>query len=494
MTVKYFNNYSLIKRVSFLLFLLCFIVANGQQTLTIEGKVTDADTKASLANISVTLSAPDTIVKTKTDAEGKYTFSSPLLKINKIYVLAAGADNPGYGYSDENEYFVSTYGLGTISRTYERNIKLRKSVATTQAPAPDRHVQFPFRQSVLAKPEKDTALNMWLQYLKNNPTYVVEINGNCDKKEGNKSLRIMISRARAQECIDYLATNGIPEKRMRLAGNGSNNPVVSNSAIRKIHGKDAKMAARLLNCRAEIVLKNVYFAPPPVIYVSGRVTDINTMKPLNRVLVKLTGTDGTRVTTETDSMGRYSLVVNSFSPLVTYSEVVTTLGYNALEPGEVFKITPATRDEYTYYHNFNIQKNGYEKPFMFFPVIFDSSSDRLNQIAIDSLTKVKKLMTERPGLVIEFMGDADWHETDYITLSRERAQVCVNYLVSQGIDSARFVVASRVTEAAEKDKNKSVKGIVKKQEKKTPFNRFKCNATFWIIKWDYGVIHIPDDN
>jgi outer membrane protein OmpA-like peptidoglycan-associated protein len=472
--------------LSIALLVFCVFVTNGQQSLVIEGRVTDTATSKAVSGVIVTLRASDTTVTIKTDETGKYRFTSPLLKPNKIYVVYAGNDNPMYGYAGEDEYYASTYGLDSISRTYVRNISLKQGVMNTQVQTPDRHVQFIFRYNTLNSPEKDTALNIWLQYLKSNPTYIVEINGYADRKEGDKSLRMMLSRARAQQCINYLMANGILQNRLRLMGNGTNNPVMDRKAIRKIKGKAAKLAARQLNCRAEIVLKNIFFPPPLVINVSGMVTNVNSNEPMPHALILLSGSEGTHFSTETDSLGHYRATIKNYNPLSYYEETCETPGYNSAgDIDDVFKITPQSKDETVYVHNFRIEKNGIQKPLIFSAILFDSGSIKLTRVAIDSLNSVKKLLLKEPGLVLEFMGDADWHENDYVQLASSRAHVCVNYLVSQGIDTGRFVAASRINEDGEVDKEKNTTAIVKKKERQKLFNTRKCNASFWVLRWNY---------
>jgi len=472
--------------LSIALLAFCFGIANGQQNLVIEGRVTDTATSKPIAGAAVTLRANDTTVTILTDGAGKYSFASPLLKPDKIYVVYAGNDNPMYGYAGNDEYYASTYGLGKSSRVYERNISLKQGVLNAQVPTPDRHVQFIFRQNTLASPEKDTVLNMWLQYLKSNPTYIVEINGYADRKEGNKSLQIMLSRARAQQCINYFVANDILQSRLRLTGNGDNNPVMDRKAIRKVKGKEAKLAARQLNCRAEIVLKNIFFPPPLVINVSGMVTDINSNRPVANAIILFKGSESTNFIMKTDSLGHYSATIKNYNPLSFYKETCQTPGYNpANDIDDVFKITPQSKDEPVYVHNFRIEKNGIQKPLIFSPILFDSGSIELTRVAMDSLASVKKMLLQNPGLVFEFMGDADWHEENYVQLSWSRAHACVNYLVSQGIDAARFIANSRVTVEAEEDKEKTTKAIVKKKERQKLFNKSKCNASFWVLRWDY---------
>jgi len=466
-------------------FLVFVSLVQAQTNIVIKGTVTDVATGKSLAGAIVTLQSNDTLVNTVADDKGNYLFSSPLVKPDKVYVLYARNNSPLYGYYDTNECFASTYGLGNNPRVYVRNIVLKQNGNGTYAMPPQASVHFNFDDNTVMNPQRDSALNAWAKYLIDNPTAIVEIEGYTDSKERDSKFQLMLSMARARDCINYLMSKDIQSSRLRLAGNGKANPVMTRKAIRKLKGKAAKQAARLQNCRAEISLKNMFFVPPAVITMKGLVTDINTSAPVANALVFFSGSDGARVSANTDSSGRFVCTVKNFNPLAFYTVVVDATGYNPSDLDDVFKINPQSNDVPVYSHHFRIEKNGYEKPFVFAPILFDSGSATLNQPAIDTLNKVKKIMTERPKLVLEFMGDADWHEQNYIGLASERAWACIKYLTSQGIDAERFIAASRLNETAIEDEEKTTNNIVKHKEKQRHFNPKKCTASFWIMRWNY---------
>ncbi|MGP8213971.1 MAG: OmpA family protein [Bacteroidia bacterium] len=457
----------------------------GQSAFTIEGRVSDSATGKPVEGAVVTIKCNDTAIDTKADVNGKFSFRSPLIKADKIYVIYARTDNHTYGYSGGKEAYVSTYGYNNKPRKFIRNIELAKNSVKDYPAVPSAHVQFQYIQNSIPNKTKDSALNAWLQCMLDNPTFAVEIDGYSDKKEGNKTVRYMLSSGRAQECIDYLHANGIDYARMKLAGNGDHNPVYSQKAIRKLKGKDAKIAARLQNCRAEINLKNIFFRPPLTVIINGMVSNINSGLHISKALVQLNGSDGTLLTYETDPNGKYSLTIKNFNPFVIYSVTAEAIGYNPSDPDDVYKITPENSDQPVYSHDFRLEKNGIEKQPIFPPIDFDSGSAALSKPAIDSLNRLMKIMAQRPGLVMEFMGDADWHETDYVNLAVARAQACVDFMVQSGIDRERFVVASRLNEKGIEDEEKYTTGIVKHKEKQRRFNPKECTVSFWPVNWTF---------
>jgi OOP family OmpA-OmpF porin len=79
-----------------------------------------------------------------------------------------------------------------------------------------------------------------------------------------------------------------------------------------------------------------------------------------------------------------------------------------------------------------------------FPWIqFDKGNAQLSQASKDSLRFMVKALNDYPGLVILIDGHASHDEgnsTLKAALSLQRAQSCRDYLISQGIDSARLVI------------------------------------------------------
>ena len=92
---------------------------------------------------------------------------------------------------------------------------------------------------------------------------------------------------------------------------------------------------------------------------------------------------------------------------------------------------------------------------------------------------------------MEFMGDADWHEINYVQLSSQRAQACVNYLIKLGVDSARLLVTSRLNEKSVQQAELDTPGIVKHKERQRLFNYKECNVVCWPINWKYKERTLP---
>ena len=477
------------RRFLTILGLLFTVFAIGQQHLLVIGTVTDTATGKPLANATVVLHGTDTTIATHTDTTGNYIFNNNILKADKIYVLSASLDNPKYGTVGKEDY-ISTFGLKGNSHRYRRNLQVEKNLENDPLlPAEGNQlgkIYFKLKDIKIANPAKDTILNNWLQYLFNNPTYVVEIAGYADEKDGSKMLQNMTSRGRAQECIDYLHSSGIPNEQLRLVGYGASNPAVPEQTIHKLKDDDAKLAAREQNCYAEIRLQSIFYKPIPTILITGFVTDVNTSLPVKNALLQFYGNDGTKLTTETDNKGFYSVSVKGYSPLVSYILSAGAIGYDQCDSTEMFQIIPNGYDQLFFTKNFSIARHGFETQPIFPPIAFDSASAILSAAAKDTLNRLKSFMNNKPGLVMKFMGDADWREPDYVNLAAARAQACINYLVSLGIDNARLQFSTRQSFENEELTNKDTPGMVKKKEQLTRFNRRACSVAFWPVNWKFG--------
>jgi outer membrane protein OmpA-like peptidoglycan-associated protein len=478
-----------VRRFFTILSLLISALTFGQQHLLVTGTVTDTATGKPVANAIVALRGPDTTIETHTDTSGKYIFSDGTLKTDKIYVLSAYCDNPKYGTVGKEEYF-STYSLKGNSHKYLRNILVERNAENDELiPAEGNRlgkIYFKLKDVKIANPERDTVLNGWLQYLLNNPTYVVEIAGYADEKDGTKMLQNMTSKGRSQECIDYLHTHGISYDQLRLAGYGTSMPAVSEQTIHKLKDDNAKIAAREQNCFAELRLRSIFFKPMPTVLITGMVTDINTLLPVKRALLQFYGNDGSKLTTETDNNGFYSISLKGFNPLVTYILGAGAIGYDACDSTEMLKIWPGGYDQLFFTKNYNIAKHGFETQPIFPPIRFDSGSAALSTAAKDTLNRLKAFMNSKPGLVMKFMGDADWRELDYVNLAAARARACINYLVSLGIDNARLQFSNRINMEGVEITSQDTPGLVKKKEVQTRFNHRTCSVAFWPVNWKYG--------
>ena len=76
--------------------------------------------------------------------------------------------------------------------------------------------------------ESKMLLALFIEFLKENPTVKVEIQGHTDNI-GRDDDNLLLSENRAKSVYDYVVTQGIPANRLRYKGYGESNPIASNN-------------------------------------------------------------------------------------------------------------------------------------------------------------------------------------------------------------------------------------------------------------------------
>ncbi len=197
-----------------------------------------------------------------------------------------------------------------------------------------------------------------------------------------------------------------------------------------------------------------YFELPGLNYaIQGTVRNEKSMQLMNRVHVKLVGSDGTEVDTYTDRKGFYSFDSTIVRHDVVYKMYLSKTGFYSVEGSESTRGYTANK---TLVHDFRmdpIQK----EPIVLPQIRFDLGRTELKSEFLDSLTDLYMVMANHPNIVVEIRSHTDCQP--YIgltndTLSQRRAQAVVDYLVSRGIERERLVAkgyADRVPRTLEHD-------------------------------------------
>lgn len=189
----------------------------------------------------------------------------------------------------------------------------------------------------------------------------------------------------------------------------------------------------------------------PFVYVlKGKVIDTNTGKKLYNVQVKIEGNDGSVNFTTSNNKGEFKFGTNVLNGDVTYKIVsrkqkylaqissFTTLGI----PLEEFE---PTDNGYLYTSNIDIEMDHVSKPVVLPHIEYDYNSAELRKISEEGLDDLVEVLGENPDIIISLRSHTD-HIGSYdynIKLSQKRAQSCVDYLISKGIDSKRLVAEGR---------------------------------------------------
>jgi peptidoglycan-associated lipoprotein len=181
-----------------------------------------------------------------------------------------------------------------------------------------------------------------------------------------------------------------------------------------------------------------YFINPPKIYaVKGRITDLNTLQPVEGAEVNLVSSDGTNVTTTSNTVGFYEFTDDQVKPNSTFEIFVnkenyfndkameTTVGLEASKEFEMdFRIEPIPAE-----------------PIVLPEILYDLGRWELKPQFQDSLQGLITTLDLNETIVVEIAAHTDQRGSDESNdiLSQRRAQSVVDYLILRGIDPERMI-------------------------------------------------------
>lgn len=196
------------------------------------------------------------------------------------------------------------------------------------------------------------------------------------------------------------------------------------------------------------------FVLPPLLFsITGTVTDCKFKDPIEGVVVKLTGSDGSSVQTKTDAEGKYKFAENGsarfINPNVSY-EITTQVGNNVVtkkaplgfvNSSTKAKVTTVGVEEAKTFKGINFCLVPIEIEIRFPDVLYDLGQSSLRPESQDSLNFLYQTLIDNPSFVIELSAHTDSRggDADNLKLSDARAKSCFDYLVSKGIPAERMV-------------------------------------------------------
>ena len=167
--------------------------------------------------------------------------------------------------------------------------------------------------------------------------------------------------------------------------------------------------------------------------VQGIVTDSKTGAIMTGVKVQLIGNNGTKNEVKTDNTGKYSF---KLEPLTSYELVVDIQDY-------LTKIVRETTEGIELNKTFIIDINiDPIKKEIILPLIkYDFNKFDLRPESIIDLDKLAEALLDNPNVVVELKSHTDFvgSNAQNDKLSQQRADVCVAYLITKGIDAGQLV-------------------------------------------------------
>ena len=173
--------------------------------------------------------------------------------------------------------------------------------------------------------------------------------------------------------------------------------------------------------------------PALKISVQGIVTDSKTGAIMTGVKVQLIGNNGTANEVVTDNTGKYSF---KLEPLASYEIVVNTKGYLTKIARETTEGIEVSRD-----FIIDLSVDPIKKEIILPLIKYDFNKFDLRPASIIDLDKLTEALLDNPNVVIELKSHTDYvgSNTQNNKLSQQRADVCITYLITKGIDAGRLV-------------------------------------------------------
>jgi len=170
-----------------------------------------------------------------------------------------------------------------------------------------------------------------------------------------------------------------------------------------------------------------------VLTLKGVVTDSKTGGIMTGVKVQLIGSDGAVKEVETDNTGVYEFTL---MPLTSYEILVNTEGYLNKSVNET---TVGIESNKVFIIDFVVDP--VKKEVVLPRIEYDFNKYELRPQSIADLDLLAETLKDNYNVVIELKSHTDYIGSDAQNnkLSQQRADACVAYLISQGIDSGQLV-------------------------------------------------------
>ncbi|MBR77002.1 MAG: hypothetical protein CMD36_03660 [Flavobacteriales bacterium] len=172
--------------------------------------------------------------------------------------------------------------------------------------------------------------------------------------------------------------------------------------------------------------------------VKGTITDSKTGEILTAVSVQITSSDSLTYTVISDNTGLYRK--SDIQPITTYDLFIEHEGY--LNKTASFT-TQDIHENKTFV--IDLQLDPIKKEIILPRIEYDFAKWDLRPQSIVDLDLLVETLNDNPEIVIELTSHTDFRggEKQNIELSQKRADVCVDYLISKGIQKERLIAVGK---------------------------------------------------
>jgi OOP family OmpA-OmpF porin len=210
------------------------------QRYIVKGLVIDCDTKKALSGVRVSLQDASTRITERETVSDSGVYTFPIV-INKPYNLVF----------EKEQHFVKVVALpdpGNERRDTVESKEVCIQGFTIGKAIVINNVLYDFNASEL-RPESKEVLDGLVATMQDNPNIKVELGSHTDGI-GKDEYNLKLSQARAEACVAYIISKGIPEDRIFARGYGKSKPIAPNT---KRDGSD-NPEGRQLNRRTEFTV------------------------------------------------------------------------------------------------------------------------------------------------------------------------------------------------------------------------------------------------
>ncbi|MCT4622899.1 MAG: OmpA family protein [Schleiferiaceae bacterium] len=232
-------------------------------------------------------------------------------------------------------------------------------------------------------------------------------------------------------------------------------PINTNAQDFAIIWEDGDAAMGYLSSdRAEAGNDDIYsvYLVPLKFTLDGVIASTKDGTPVPMASVKLTGSDGSTTTVTADEKGYYKFEKEALAENTTYKITISkkkfyTNEYDATTigvPVNAFEFIPS---ENIFVHGLklNMQMDPINIPIVLPNVLFDVGKWDLKPESMVALDTVVQILERNPNIVVELRSHTDYTDTKERNqiLSQHRADTCVAYLISKGIEQERLVAVGK---------------------------------------------------
>lgn len=184
-----------------------------------------------------------------------------------------------------------------------------------------------------------------------------------------------------------------------------------------------------------------FYYPPMLFALQGTVTDKDTGEPIEGATVEIAGSDGAAFSATTTADGTYAFAENGLQRYingdVNYSITVRKKDY-LIAKDRISTVD--AQESMTFVVDILLQYSSPDQAIELPEVLYELDKATLLPQAKDSLDYLYQILVDNPTAMIELRAHTDSRGDDSynMELSQRRAQSCIDYLISKGVDPSRL--------------------------------------------------------